>query len=82
MKLRGLLAQLLPLLLVTGLTVAAPAYAWTWTWNNWTWNNYGSDGDREGAPPAIPEPASWLVMGAGLLVVVPYVRNAIRRGDK
>jgi hypothetical protein len=80
MRFRGLLAQLLPLFLVTGLTVAAPAYAWTW--NNWTWNNYGSDGVGGGVPPAIPEPASWLVLGAGLLVVVPYVRNAVHRRDR
>lgn len=44
-----------------------------------TWGIGDKDGGRwggEGGPgPAIPEPSGWLLMGAGLVAVGPYIRR-------
>jgi hypothetical protein len=81
-KYRALLAGLLPLFLVIGLSLAAPDHAWGGVYNNQDGNN--QDGNNQGYPrqwnggPAIPEPSAWLAMGVGLLVVAPYARKRFR----
>jgi hypothetical protein len=81
-KFRTLIAQLLPLLLVTGLSVVAPAHAWggnTSSWGNiFSWDDHNAGSDDGGPGPAIPEPSAWLAMGVGLLVVGPYARRRFR----
>jgi hypothetical protein len=74
-RFRALLAQLLPLVLVMGLSMAAPAHAWGGGDNSQGDDNQGDDGGRG---PAIPEPSAWLAMGVGLLVVGPYARSRFR----
>jgi hypothetical protein len=77
----SLLARLLPLAVVLGLCLAAPAYA-----GSEDGNSQGSDDQGGGSPryqghtgPAIPEPSGWLAMGVGLLVAAPYLRSRGRR---
>jgi len=77
MRFREFLARLLPLFLLAALTVAAPA----WGGGNSQGDNNNSQGDNQdggGRGPAVPEPAGWLAMGAGLLVVGLYARNRFR----
>jgi len=73
-RIRSLVAHLLPLCLVVGLSLAAPAHAWGG--DNQDGNSQGEETGRRG--PATPEPSSWLALGVGLLVVGPYVRNRLR----
>jgi hypothetical protein len=82
MRIRALLAGLLPLSLVLGLSLAFPAHAGGANDNTQGSNSQGDNGQGNepgGKGPAVPEPSSWLVMGAGLLVVGPYLRNRFRR---
>jgi hypothetical protein len=81
-RFRALLAQLFPLFLVMGLSMAAPAHAWGGNTSSWgsifSWDD-NNQGDEDGGPgPAIPEPSAWLAMGVGLLVVGPYARKHFR----
>jgi len=71
-RFRALLARLLPLCLVIGLSLAAPTHAW-----GGDDNNQGNE-DQGNSGPAIPEPSALLAMGAGLLVVGSYLRSRIR----
>ncbi|HTF32236.1 MAG TPA: PEP-CTERM sorting domain-containing protein [Myxococcota bacterium] len=90
MSRRLLLVQLLPLSLVMGICLASPAYGnhdhFTLhervEGKNGNWIN-GGDNDRsghegikKGPGPAVPEPASWLAMGVGLLVVGRFLRRS------
>jgi len=77
--LHSFLARLLPLMVVVGLCLTAPAYA-----GSQGGNNQGQDGNNQGdqgrrAGPAIPEPSGWLALGVGLLVAGPYLRSRGRR---
>jgi hypothetical protein len=77
-----LFARLFPLLIMMGLGFATPAlaggsYQNTQGDNSQGDNAQGNDGQGFGGP-AIPEPSAWLAMGAGFLLVAPYLRSRSR----